>query len=591
MGIKRYLNSTSVLYVFFAIMFAIVFFAINPSFRDVEIPVIQKILHPEYYNGEFFSIDLVSYNPYFNYDYIVASVARWFGYEDNLWALGRIFWFLENGFTIFALIRLCNYIFNNDKTILAIAITVFLSLISNEATQDSIAMPLYIFAIYYFLKERWFVSSILGASLFYFHIGRATWWFLTSCIALFVIFLVQKRLFLRDVIIYMSTVLLIASPIICVYMVRAVNSNVDDSTIKYFYYIGVNATSPLVTLIVTPVYFTVQWLILAIYLLGYNKAKKTGYKNSNITPLVIGSVALYFIQFVFADIVGVNSVITMQLTRSVVTIYIFGMLFLAFLLTSQIKKGNFIFFLMFLFVLFIFRRGVTFVVFGSIFATYVFFEVPILHFVERTYADIKSNLDVEFLKKAINKGCRLLQHPVVIASVLLVLFTVQKFSIASPIKSYIKSALNISSSVDANTERAKKEAYNDIFGFINEKITDNRTVFLFPFLKWEFPVYSHHNSFISCFTPTYNLVCNNWPSHKFWYIFENDLHYSLERFFEDWGKNFLGKWDEMWRNLDEDIINHWKEKYNLTHVIREKELPLNFPIVYQNQFYVVYEIK
>ena len=66
---KKYLDSTYLLYSCFFIMFVAVFYTVNPTFRDVEIPVIQKILHPEYYNGEFFSIDLGKYNPYFNYDY------------------------------------------------------------------------------------------------------------------------------------------------------------------------------------------------------------------------------------------------------------------------------------------------------------------------------------------------------------------------------------------------------------------------------------------------------------------------------------------------------------------------------------------
>jgi hypothetical protein len=52
-----------------------------------------------------------------------------------------------------------------------------------------------------------------------------------------------------------------------------------------------------------------------------------------------------------------------------------------------------------------------------------------------------------------------------------------------------------------------------------------------------------------------------------------------------------GSWEDIWQSVDEKLIRKWKRDYEVTHVIREKDMPLSFPILYQNSFYTVYEIK
>jgi hypothetical protein len=141
----------------------------------------------------------------------------------------------------------------------------------------------------------------------------------------------------------------------------------------------------------------------------------------------------------------------------------------------------------------------------------------------------------------------------------------------------------------------RKLLYEDVSSFFNEDVADRKALILYPFLEFDFPIFvPRHDSFISYMTPAYSLFYNLQGSGEFKYILENDLNYSLDRLFRgriNNAKIFYDRWDEMWKNLDEGIINRWNEKYNLTHVIREKDLPLNFPVVYQNSFYVVYEIK
>jgi hypothetical protein len=71
----------------------------------------------------------------------------------------------------------------------------------------------------------------------------------------------------------------------------------------------------------------------------------------------------------------------------------------------------------------------------------------------------------------------------------------------------------------------------------------------------------------------------------FQHIFENDLNYSIEKLRSG------GSWDEIWRSVDEKLIRKWIKEYSITHVIRENELALNFPITYENEHYTIYDLR
>ena len=67
-------------------------------------------------------------------------------------------------------------------------------------------------------------------------------------------------------------------------------------------------------------------------------------------------------------------------------------------------------------------------------------------------------------------------------------------------------------------------------------------------------------------------------------VFHKELGYSVEEMKD-------GKiWEKIWMEIDENKIIEWKKKYGVTHVIREKNLPLNFTIKYFNKHYNLYEL-
>ena len=112
--------------------------------EPIDFGFIGQILHPEHPKGA------LLYDPMHHHNYIVAAVAAWTGGKDNLANIARIFWFIEMGAAILILISLVNLIFKNDKMTLVILIMMFMLSKSGEIDQKTMAMPLYLLAIYYF---------------------------------------------------------------------------------------------------------------------------------------------------------------------------------------------------------------------------------------------------------------------------------------------------------------------------------------------------------------------------------------------------------------------------------------------------------
>jgi hypothetical protein len=87
-------------------------------------------------------------------------------------------------------------------------------------------------------------------------------------------------------------------------------------------------------------------------------------------------------------------------------------------------------------------------------------------------------------------------------------------------------------------------------------------------------------------TPIYAVQNQNpFFAQQFQFFFENDLNYSIEKLRSG------GSWGEIWRSVNEKLIRKWRKEYSITHVIRENELPLNFTVVYENEYYTIYDLQ
>ena len=585
---KKYLDSIYLVYFTFFVMLILMLFVKNIQFEPVEIGRITQILHPEYPKGE------LHYDPMFNYNYIVAFAAKLFGYGNNFLNLAKVFWFLETGLSVWILIIISNYVFKNDRIILAISVIMFLLLNSGETDQKTMARPLYFIAMYFFLKEKWLFSALFGGVLFYLHIGLSIWWFLSSCFALTIIYLVYKTISLKQIIKYTLVIIIFAAPIIYFYFGKASVSELDKFSIEYYYYACGRETSVLLTLGNGFVGWMSPLMVFALFFVGYRKAKESGYTNGNIVSIVIGVLIIYVVDFIFADVLHNTAVISLQLLRSILHVEFFSNLFLSFILAKHIKKGNYIFCSLFLLLFlpygilesyFFVRKDIALIVFYCSLVTYEIFERHINSYLEEIFKALNGKFDLTLVKEYIRKGHWLLQKPIII--VIFVIFLI--FPKLPLLKSSIQTVLGIPQNKNSTSWNKHENMYNDVTRFVNEKIHGKDVLLIIPFAENDFCYYVKHRIFM-----TYDLLLdltNNINfSRNFKDILENDLHSSIKQLFEDGANNLRKKWEVLWKDLDEDIILRWKERHGVTHVIRENEFPLNFPIIYQNQFYTVYNI-
>jgi len=589
---KSYYESTSILYFSIAVMFVLVFIG---KLGDIQIEYIDMyfvrgILHPEYPLGE------VAYNPHLHYNYIVAFVARIIGCEAESPGLARIFWFFEQALTLIVLVKISKFLFKGDGLTLLLVVFMYLMLKSGETDQKTMLRPLHFLAIYYFLKERWLFSSIFASSIFYLHIGVAIWWFLPSCFMLGILYLQKrKQVGLKEIVFYSCTVVLLSSPILYFYIgeVAVQDSASSDFVTRYFY--GINNS---VLLLFTSQYAGLirNLITLAVFIVGYCRWKKSGCGNDYIVPLVFGVLALYVLDFVMVDLMFNGTAIKLELLRSFLNVRFFALLFLAFLIARQVRNGNYIFFILFM-LLFMpnpfwliysfFDRYSVIYAFYAIVTVYVIFEQPIGNVIAKITAPFYDDRGMSQLAKYIGNFHCFFRRPVTLAGFIVILMAFQQIVALVPLKSYAKSVFGVQQHVAHHRGMGKEESlYKDIAKFTNEKISGDDVILVSPFYEADFEYYTHQRVFITSSTP--------FPGGKYnqseyrsniQHIFENDLGYSIEKL------RGGGSWEDIWQSVDEELILKWKKDYGVTHVIREKEMPMNFPILYQNAFYIVYEIR
>ena len=572
------------MYVLFCILFVLLFIGKFGSIHiePIDMGFVKRILHPEYPQGG------ISYDPNFHYNYIVASVAKVFGFEADSLRLAAIFWFIEQALTVLALLLLCNFLFKGDRLTLVLVVFMYLALKSGETDQKTMLRPFHFLAIYYFLKERWVLSAIFSASIFYLHVGVAMWWFVPSCFALGIMYLLKnKQVTIIQIAKYAITVLLLASPVLYFYMEMTQQPFTNsDFFARYFY--GVN-NSVLLNLVYNPKGLSTSLITIGLFTVGYRKWKKSGSCNDYIVPIALGVLSLYVLNFVLVDVMFNETAIKLQLLRSKLNVELFSSLFFAFLISRQVRKGNIVFFVILLILLVPNPFWLFYSVVGRLDALYGFYAIVIIYEIfERQIGVARQKLSAFIGKKSlpqstisVRKIHNIFQSPVNLTGFFIILYAL--LISLSPIKPYVKSVLGIKQ----NTSMNKNESLlQDISRFTNEKIKGDDVLLVIPFEAVDFIFYTNHLYFINAFTPIYAASINQSEyALNFQYIFENDLYYSIEKLRSG------GSWDEIWRSVDEELILKWKKEYGITHVIRENELPLDFPVAYGNDHYKVYDLR
>jgi len=304
---------------------------------------------------------------------------------------------------------------------------------------------------------------------------------------------------------------------------------------------------------------------------------------------------LYFLDFVLVDLMFNATVIKLELLRSFLNVRFFASLFFAFLIARQVRNGNYIFFV-FSLLLFIpnpfwliysfFDRFSVINVLYAIVVVYVIFEQPIGNVTAKITASIYGEMGMLQLAKYVGSFHRFFRQPVTLAGFIIILMVFQQALAASPIKSYVKSIISIQQHTVLHQGLSKGDSlYKDIATFTNENISGDGVILVIPFTANDFEYYTYQRIFITRSLFPYGKFKQPTFSSNFQHIFESDLGYSIEKL------RAGGSWEDIWQSVDEELILKWKREYGVTHVIREKNMPLNLPILYENQFYVVYIIR
>ena len=588
---KEIFYSQYFFWILISFLFLLMFIFKYPTihFEPIEFGNIKSILHPDYPKGS------ITYDPHWHYDYIVAYYAKIFGVDivDPFSGMSKIFWFLEQALTLIALVKLCNFLFKDDRLTLVLVIFIYLALKSGESDQKTMLRPLHLFAIYYFLKEKWLLSAIFTASISYLHIGFAIWWFVPSCFAIGIIFLMKdKQVTIIDITKYFFTAAFLASPILYFYM--GAEQNIISSQFTTSFYYGVH-NSILLNLLYDPKAITVLLITVGVFTMGYKKWKTTGGSNDYIVPIAFGVLILYIIDFVLVDVMFNGAAIKLQLLRSKLNVELFASLFFAFLIARQLWNRNIVFFLILLILLdpnpfWVFYpaidRWIAFDVFYVVVIVYEIFEQQISVARAKVNLFVSNKSVLPQFKKTTNWIQHFFQNPVNLAGFFVVLSALFVTMSLSPIKPYVKSVLGI----QQKTGMSKRDSLNkDIARFTNEKIQGDDVILVTHFGEVDFEYYTNHKVFINVvkFLKPYTTGSeyDKMLSSNLRIIFENDLNYSIEKL------RGGGSWDEMWKNVDEKLMRKWKKEYGITHVVRENELPLDFPIAYENEYYKVYDLR
>lgn len=601
----KILKPVHILYLLFFTALLVTLLANNVIFEPKFLEAVNQILHPENPKGE------LAYNPYYNFAYFASFLIKHLGCENYIPLFAKILWFLLNGLVVLALGKLCNHIFKDDEMILVLAVMGCLFLVSEglscvvdlHLSSKSALMPLYLLSVYFFLRERWFLSATFGSLIFYLHIGFAIWWLLPSFFGLCLIALTNKggaKVSLITAFNYCLTTLVLAAPVLYYYFSNAQAAKPDEFFLRYYICTHTYDSSPWL-LSHAPIAIMSLVSTVGVFTVGCIKSKRYGYATDNIVPIAVGVLVTCILTLVFGDILRIHTVVMLQLPRCRYNVELFSNLFLAFLLSRQVRGGNYIFLLSFVIIASYYwsivykffgysssSLNITFIVFYAILLIYELFEAKILQFAKRSFDTPIDNRVTAAFKKVMLRINQTLQRPLVIA-VLLICLILPRVPI---LKSFIKKTLKLPQQHEyASTGRDLE----DIIRFTNQNINSRNTLLLIPFLQKDFEHYTKHNTFIGHTSPLKeNDMLFKPKPYKIVDILKNDLDYPPEKFFESSNnrgcsdKNIATEWENIWKNLDETKVMRLVKKYKVTHIIREKNLPLNFPVLYQNGSYVVY---
>lgn len=152
--------------------------------RYIDIAYVKNFLNPDLFIKDTLLFHHLE-SPYFYYHRAVAFLASWTGLESNLELLFVMLYGIATFFTILALIKITDYLFQNRKTTILFLFLFILncrllslgepSLHLMELAPQVVARPFILFSLYFFLRRRYFISLAIAGFAFNIHIAWAAY--------------------------------------------------------------------------------------------------------------------------------------------------------------------------------------------------------------------------------------------------------------------------------------------------------------------------------------------------------------------------------------------------------------------------------
>jgi hypothetical protein len=285
---------------------------------------------------------------------------------------------------------------------------------------------------------------------------------------------------------------------------------------------------------------------------------------------------------VLVDFLFYGAVLKLQLLRSFETITLFSLLFLSFILQKQIKRDNYFF--LGIYLLFLIPNPFTLIY--RLFDFWTIINILFLLTAIYEYLVYLNVIKIKFFNTFFHKiffnKMKLLQKSIFLISFIIFIYLFNFVAALTDLDVKIKSIF-----IKINENNIKNEITQldslliDITKYIDNNIFEENVYFLAPLTNGDFSYLTKHNIFVNRGT-----MYDYHPKKILLYkeVFNQELGYQADDLKQ---KN---TWNKIWQNLNEKQINAWKIKYGITHIIREKDMPLNLKKIYSNLHYDIYLI-
>jgi len=152
--------------------------------RYIDIAYVKNFLDPSLFAKDTLLFHHLE-SPYLYFHKAVAFLASWTGLESNLEVLFVILYGIVTFFTLFALIKITDHLFQNRKTTILFLFLFILncrlislgepSLHLTEFAPQVVARPFLLFSLYFFLRKKYLVSLAIAGIAFNIHLATAAY--------------------------------------------------------------------------------------------------------------------------------------------------------------------------------------------------------------------------------------------------------------------------------------------------------------------------------------------------------------------------------------------------------------------------------